>query len=91
MKKTIFVIALLTSGFTFAASQATDLGLVRVQVSSATLAVVNQTTPRGAWELIACTDCTLSKLCISSGTTKGSYVVGVATGTFNGGLVPHCQ
>lgn len=90
MRKLIPLLFLL-SGSAYAANQALSLGLVRVQVSSATLVDVNQTVPLGAFELIGCTDCTISKLCISTGTAKGAFVLAVATGTFTGGLVPHCQ
>ena len=74
MRKIIALLFLL-SGMAHADSQAQSLGLVRVQISSATLANINQTVPLGAFELIACTDCVQSSLCISSGTGTGAYVV----------------
>lgn len=77
MKKLFIVAGFITSlsALGYAASQAQSLGLVRVQISSGTAAQIDSTTPLGAFELIGCTDCIQSPLCISTGTTKGSYVV----------------
>ncbi len=93
MKKLfVGIVVLLASSYIYAESQAISLGLVRVQISSAPIAIINTTTPLGAFELIGCTDCIQSALCISTGTGQGAYVVASSSHSIgaNNSLV-HCR
>jgi len=96
MRKIIgsLVVSLLAAygSFVYADSQATSLGLVRVQISSAPIALINTTVPFGAFELIGCTDCIQSSLCISSGTGTGAYVVSSSSHSIGSlATMVHCR
>ncbi len=60
-----------------------------------TIAQLNVLIPDATGQIIACTDCVVSSLCISSGSVvAGSWVILVATGAFAGSTwsgFPHCQ
>lgn len=58
---------------------------------SLTKALMNAATPRATGQEIFCSDCTTAALCVSSGTSRGAYVVGVATGPFTAASYPHCS
>lgn len=58
---------------------------------SLTLAQMTATTPTAVGQVIYVSDATTSRICVSSGTTRGGYVVGVATGPFAGASYPHCS
>lgn len=59
---------------------------------SRTLAQMNALAPGAAGQLIYVSDGLQSKICVSTGTTAGAWVVASATSTaVIGGLVGHCQ
>ncbi len=95
MKNTLVLLFSVVIGFVgsaFADTQPTSLGYVRFQVSSATIANINQTAPLGAYELVGCTDCVQSTLCISSGTGTGAYVVVSSSHSVGSlGSMVHCR
>lgn len=84
------IVALSSLGY--AVSQPNNIGLVRLQVSSGTVAQIDQTTPQGKGELVFCTDCVQSALCVSSGTSKGAYTVSSSSHSLgNLGTMVHCR
>lgn len=54
-----------------------------------TSAQVTALTPTAANQMILCTDCTRSRVCISSGTGQGAWVVSIETGTM--ATPTHCS
>lgn len=93
MRKLIAAIFLF-GGFGIAWATTTQpqfIGTVQAVIESKTTAAVGTTTPKRAGQLLYCSDCTTSRLCISSGTVQGAWVVGIATGPFTAGTYPHCQ
>lgn len=73
-----------------ATTQPHALGLVTAIIESKTLTEINSYAARAAGQLVYCSNCTRSLLCVSSGTASGAWTIGVATGTFVGGI-QHCQ
>lgn len=57
---------------------------------SFTAALSNTATPTNAGQIVYCSDCTISKVCVSSGTGRGAYVVASSTSTGPAALL-HCQ
>lgn len=65
-----------------------------LSVGSKTVAQINAATPSAVGNILLCSDCTRSAVCVSSGTGRGAYVIIAATGTFVGGTfsgLSHCQ
>jgi hypothetical protein len=96
MKKLLLISVLFAPVAGFAATdQPQNIGYVKtdgpVGFAQYTLAAMNQLTPAASGYFVYVPDALLSKLCVSSGTTKGAWTTAVATGTFVGGLIPHCQ
>lgn len=95
MKK--FTIVFLIVGFAYvcarlamaATTQPHSLGVVTAIIESKTLAQINAYSAKSAGQLVYCSDCTRSPLCVSSGTAAGAWTVAVATGAFAAG-VQHC-
>lgn len=58
---------------------------------SKTLAQMNLLAPTAAGQLIYVSDAVQSRVCVSSGTGAGAWVVMSASGTFAGGSYPHCN
>ncbi len=58
---------------------------------SLTLAQMTATTPTATGQIIYVSDGATSRVCVSSGTGRGAYVVAVATGTFTSASYPHCS
>lgn len=71
-------------------STATVTGGFRPRI--ATKAIIASLTSTTTGQLVICSDCTRSYLCVSSGTLNpDSYVVAVETGTIVGGPKTKCQ
>lgn len=79
-----------------------DGGQLAVNISSGgvslwnqTIAQIDQLLPVTTGQLIICSNCVRSAICVSSGTlSKGSWVIAVATGTTTGTTYSgfaHCQ
>ncbi len=96
MKKLILIAGLvLGASVGYCVDQPQNIGYVKtdgpVGFWGQTLAQMNQLTPITTGYVLHVTDATRSRLCISSGTTKGAWVIITATGTFEGASYPHCQ
>ena len=67
----------------------------KIVITPITLATINALTSDATGQIVACTDCVRSSLCISSGTVNpGAFVILTATGTFAGSTwsgLQHCQ
>lgn len=98
MKKLLIVTLLFVSGIASAACQGpycyddkgayiTDAPLILTR----TLAQMNLIQPRDVGQLLVVSDGAQSRLCVSSGTAAGAFVVAVATGVFTAASYPHCQ
>lgn len=81
-------------------SQPQSLGVVTVSTttftgpfapSPRTLAQINALTPGVTNQIVVCTDCTRTALCISSGILRGAWVVPVSTAAFPSYTTLHCQ
>lgn len=75
-----------------ATTQPRALGLVTLAIEVKTLAQANAYTPSKAGQLIFCSDCVQSLICVSSGTATGAWVV-VASSHSAGTLasMAHCR
>ena len=80
------------------AAQPHNIGSVKAQkivLAQYTLAQINSLTPDATGQLVLCSNCTRSTVCVSSGSVNpGSWVIAVATGTFGGTTfsgLQHCQ
>lgn len=65
-----------------------------VLLMSRTIAQLNTLTSGTTGQLILCSDCVRSAICVSSGTSNGAWVIAVATGTTTGTTFSgfaHCQ
>jgi hypothetical protein len=62
-----------------------------IQLWSRTLAQMNALAPTAAGQAIYVSDATTSRVCVSSGTGAGAWVVASASSTFAGGSYPHCS
>lgn len=97
MKKLILASLFLGQIGYCATNQPTALGnasMTRAAMTSNTLAVLATLTPDTTTQLIGCTDCTQSAICVSSGVTRGAWVVIEATGPLVGSTYsgfPKCQ
>lgn len=91
MKKWMISLLLLSSGAWAATTQANNLGNVSAVLDTKTVAQMNAYVPRTTAQTLTCSDCTISRLCVSSGTAAGAWVVAVATGIFTAATYPHCQ
>lgn len=96
--KTLFVIlslSLLMSGICLAADQPQNIGYVDtdgpVGIWNRTLAQMNALAPLKANQMIIVSDAVQSRVCVSSGTGAGAWVVATATGTFVGNSYTHCN
>lgn len=58
---------------------------------SRTLAQMNALAPTAAGQTIYVSDAAQSRVCVSSGTGTGAWVVAVATGVFTAASYPHCN
>jgi hypothetical protein len=71
-----------------------SISATKIVIGSKTLAQINALTPDAFGQMVACSDCTQTTVCISSGTGRGGFVLLVSTGGFVGatwGGMPHCQ
>ncbi len=59
----------------------TDTGAQPAQVSAKTLTQINAYAPSAAGEIVFCSNCTRTAICVSTGTAIGAWVVGVESGT----------
>lgn len=65
-----------------------------LSLTSRTIAQLNAQAPARVGQLVMCSDCTRSAVCVSSGTSAGAYVILTATGPFAGATysgIQHCQ
>lgn len=75
----------------------TDSGAVSIVVAaplglwSRTLAQMNALAPTAAGQLIYVSDALRSKVCVSSGTAAGAWIMVASTGTFAAGSLEHCN
>ena|SRR5271165_1983677 len=61
-------------------------------LAGVTVVQMNLLTPAYTGEIIFCSNCLQSALCVSSGTTTGGWTVIAGTSTVGGGsLLGHCQ
>ncbi len=92
MKRLLVLLALVTAAsIAYSATvQPSAIGVVKAILETKTLAQVDAYTPDAAGQLVYCSNCTRSLICVSSGTGRGAWTVGVATGTFVGGI-QDCQ
>ena len=92
MKTLIVCLSVLAGAVAFAATtQPNAIGLVAAVLDTKTLAQMNAATPRSTGQMVVVTDALISRVCVSSGTTIGAWVVAVATGSFTAASYPHCQ
>lgn len=92
MKTLILVVGLLglTGGILYAVTQPNSIGLVTAIIENKTLVQIDATTPRGAGQLVFCSNCTRSAICVSSGTGRGAFTIIAGTGTFVVGVKEDC-
>lgn len=101
MKKLVFGLMLM-SGISYAScvgpycwnegGAQTPTSTAPLGIKSYTLAEMNSLTPSAAGQLIFVSDGLQSRVCVSSGTGTGAFVVVSATSTaVIGGLIGHCQ
>lgn len=83
------IIRFAAAGFC-ATTQPQSLGLITAVVESKTLAEIDAYAARAAGQIVYCSNCTRSALCVSSGTAAGAWVIATASGTFQAGI-QHCQ
>lgn len=94
MKKTGIIIGILLAGaaVAFAVTQPTALGLVTAVIENKTSAQMNAYAPSKTGQLVYCSDCLQSAICVATGTAAGAWVVPTATSTaVLGGLLGHCN
>lgn len=98
MKKLMLAIGLgLISGSVYAACFGPvcydDSGLYIMTapgLPSVTVAQMNQLEGGYTGRIIYVSDATRSKICVSSGTAKGAWILPVSTGVFAAGSLEHC-
>lgn len=98
MKKLIALLILfgISTGYC-ATNQPTSVGSIKVNklvLDTSTKAQINALTPDTTGQIVGCSDCTQSAICISTSVVVGGWVVPVSTGTFVGSLwsgFTHCQ
>lgn len=61
-----------------------------VNLGSLTIAQINAKTPPAAGQIVGCSDCVATKICVSSGTARGAYTVIQSTAPTTGTLPAHC-
>ena len=81
---------LLLGGIAFAVTQPHSIGLVTAVIESKTLAQIDATTATSAGQLVFCSNCTRSAICVSSGTGRGAFTIIAGTGTFVVGVKEDC-
>ncbi len=95
MNKWIVILAAgvaLAAGIVGAVTQPQSIGLVTAIVESKTIAQMNLYAPKAAGQLLYCSNCLQSAVCVASGTAAGAWVVTSATSTdVLGGLIGHCR
>ena len=95
MNKWIVILAagaVLTAGLLEAVTQPQSIGLVTAIVESKTIAQMEVYAPKAAGQLLYCSDCLQSAVCVASGTAAGAWVVTSATSAaVLGGLIGHCR
>lgn len=76
MKKWIVVLFVLGSlGYLYAAvTQPQNVGLIRAYIESQTVTTLNTNAPLAVGQLVYCSNCIYSPLCVSSGTNAGAWV-----------------
>ena len=60
-----------------------------ISLWSRTAAQINALAPLQAGQILFCSNCTNSPVCVSSGTGTGAWIAAMSSGTVSG--VPHCQ
>lgn len=87
---TLIAVFLVSGGILFAVTQPQSIGLVTAIIESKTLAQIDAYSARAAGQLVFCSNCTRSAICVSSGTGRGAFTVIAGTGTFVGGVKEDC-
>ena len=62
-----------------------------VSLYSRTITQINSLAPTAVGQLLYCSDCVRSAICVSSGTAAGAWVVAVSTATTPAYNTLHCQ
>lgn len=91
---TLLIVAVVVSTAYAAATKFTSLQTGTLKLTPRTLTAINALTLDSAGQLVGCSDCVRTSMCVSSGATTGAFVVPVATGTFVGANysgLPHCS
>lgn len=71
-----------------------SINVSKISIDTKTIAQINALTPDTTGQIVACSDCTQSTICISSSTNRGGFVVIAGSSTFVGATwsaLPHCQ
>lgn len=91
----VLALLFLLSGIGYCVDQPHNIGYVKAEsqfgLPSYTLAQMNVLVPATTGYVINVVDAVQSRICTSSGSLAGAWVVASATGTFVGGSYPHCQ
>lgn len=91
---TLLIVATVVSTAVAAATKYTNLQTGTLKLTPRTLAAINALTVDSAGQLVGCSDCIRTAMCVSSGATTGAFVVPVGTGTFVGANysgLQHCS
>ena len=93
MKTLMFLVGVLvlTGGVLFAVTQPNSIGLVTAIIENKTIAQIDALSAKGAGQLVFCTDCVRSAICVSSGTGRGAWTIVAGTGTFVAGVKEDCR
>lgn len=97
MKKLLIGLLIFGSSVAYGVNQPHSLGSVELSkfvMDQKTLAQINALVPDTTGQIIGCSNCTQSAICIATSTVAGGWVVPVSTGTFVGSLwsgFTHCQ
>lgn len=61
-----------------------------IKAGSKTIAQINALTAPAAGQIVVCSNCVSTAICISSGTGRGAYTVPMSTAPTTGTLPAHC-